>query len=393
MAALTFFSACDVSAQGWEKLENLPETEFTVITEIDGTVYTASGNTLYTSQDNGESWTESELLDVDPEVEITVFSFFKMGETIFMGTGDGIFSSHEDDILEHWTQEILTWPVIAFTLADDALYASTYGDGILKYTADEGEWNHFSEGLTPPHLVYNIMHAPAGLYAVAGGNGAFYKYDTEAEAWTEDFYTGEMEAGVEMEDGEVVGNTMYVSSKDYLLRSDDGGENWAEDQEGLPTNGLNRYIHKGQNTLYAITLGGANTFLNRRPLNAAEGTSWAENADNLPWFSNSICESGNKVFIAATDGVYASENVMAVGPGVKFENTFIYPNPSVDGLFRLQTPLTIDIMNIFDMTGRLIYSAEGLTGLREFVLSQEGVYVVVLNSGDATATQKLIVKK
>ena len=53
----------------------------------------------------------------------------------------------------------------------------------------------------------------------------------------------------------------------------------------------------------------------------------------------------------------------------------------------------LDTMNIFDMMGRHIYSSEGLTGLREFVLSQEGVYVIVLKSGDAAATQKLIVKK
>ena len=388
MAALTFFTACNVSAQGWGKLENLPETEFLAFELIDGKLFTASGTTLYTSDDQGETWGESEFTN---DEEVTVLCFTKFGGKIYAGTSDGVYSAPANDVHSEWNHDILTLPVTSFAERDGVLYASIYGFGAMKL--NNNAWMNFSTGLPTMSMnVTRIVNVAGELFAAAGGNGAYYIYDFGAGQWTEHFYFGTIEAGFEVDDAVYTNGALYVSRENNLLRSDDQGETWTEDKEGLPEP-ANRFMYRGTENHYVFTNNEQNnTVLNYRPLEAVD-TPWDTNVETLPWFTYSMRQSGSRLFMAAHDGIYTNEATMTVGPGVKFENTFIYPNPSEDGLFRLQTPLTIDTMNIFDMTGRLIFSAEGLTGLREFVLSQEGVYVVVLNSGDATATQKLIVKK
>ena len=221
MAALTFFTACDVSAQGWEKLENLPETEFSVITEIDGTLYAASGNTLYTSQDNGESWTDSEFTN---DEEVTIICLTGFGDKIYAGTTDGVYSAPSDAVHDsEWNHDIFTLPVTSFAKKDDTLYASVYGFGamVLNGTA----WMNFSTGL--PNNSQNVAKLVAtdeALFALAGGNGTFYKYDFAAGSWEEHFYNGDIEAGVTMDDGLAVGTTLYACNGSTILRSDDGGE-------------------------------------------------------------------------------------------------------------------------------------------------------------------------
>lgn len=383
MTLLSLITACEASAQGWTKLENLPDNQFSAIEVIDGTLFTASGTTLYTSGDQGATWEESEFTS---DEDITVICFTKFGTTIYAGTTDGVYSAPVDDVHSEWNHDIFTLPVSSFAEKDGTLYASIYGFGVMKLNGTA--WMNFSAGL--PNTSQNaskIVNASGELFVMAGGNGAFYKYDFTAGQWVEDFYYGTIEAGLEINDALFYDGTLYASSQHKLLRSDDLGENWAEDMTGLIA-GTERLLHKGQDKLYTYTLGGGGTKINSRLL-AAAGETWADNSETVPCLGYSLRESGDKLFLAAEDGVYTSDIVLGIDPVTQFANTVIYPNPAIDGNLTLQTDLTIDKMSIYDVTGRIVIEKDNFTGIEQFSLPAGGFYLIELTAGNAITTKKI----
>lgn len=386
MAMLSLLTACKSSAQGWTKLENLPETEFTAIEVIDGTIFTASGAILYTSDDQGATWEESVITDE----EVNVLCFTKFGDKIYAGTSDGVYSAPADNVHNNWNHDIFTLPISSFAEREGILYASVYGFGVMRL--NDAAWMNFSTGLPTMSMnVSRIMNVSGKLFAAAGGNGAFYTYDFGAGQWVEDFYFGSISAGFEVDDAVYTNGSLYVSRENNLLRSDDEGENWVTDKTGL-LEPANRFMYKGTEYLYVFTNNEQNsTLLNYRSLGAI-GTTWADNAETLPWFTYDMLQSGDKLFLAAADGIYTNDVTMGRYDAA-FGDTYIYPNPSTDGRFMLQTDLAIDRACIYDMAGRLVHSRDNITGLEEFHLSQEGIYSITLTAGNAVTTKKLIIKK
>jgi photosystem II stability/assembly factor-like uncharacterized protein len=388
-AVLALLSSCEASAQGWVKLDNLPETEFTAIEVIDGTLYTASGTTLYTSSDAGESWEQSLIIDLDG---VYVNCFKKFNNIVYAGTSIGIFSAPADDVHGTWTFELNLLLVTSFAEKDNTLYASISGFGILKKSA--AGWLNFSAGL--PNMSLNadkVVATPGHLFAMGGANGAFYDYDFTLNTWIEDFYMGNIVAGMQMDDALMVNDVLYVSNQGALLRSEDFGDNWTEDQLGL-INGANRFMYKGQDQMYVFGGGGIGTRLNRRALNADSGSTWANSTEILPWFTYALCETEGKIFMAAADGVYTNDVTMGTkNPDQQLEETLVYPNPSQNGNFTLQSTIALNGLTIHDVTGRLVMAQDNVPEAFEFSLLDNGLYLVTLTAGKNTKTHKIIVNK
>jgi photosystem II stability/assembly factor-like uncharacterized protein len=278
---LLLLAVTGANAQEWVKITTLPETEFTVIDNIDGILVTASGNTFYMSTNGGATWQSSEYTD---EEDIIVYSMTKYNNKIYLGTSIGVFSSPASLVHQPWNLDINTLPVTSFAEKDNVLYASVGGFGIIKLINGTA-WMGFSNGLPSYSMDVNkILSTPAGLFAFAGSNGTFYKYDSGMGQWVEDYYTGGTSAGFHVDDAEVLGNILYVSRYNNVMRSDDLGSSWVQDKEGL-NGGQNRHIYIGNTHIYCLTTEAASTTHISKRLKTETNTNWSLNTDsgiNLP---------------------------------------------------------------------------------------------------------------
>ncbi|MFT3793313.1 hypothetical protein [Flavobacterium sp.] len=319
----------ETNAQQWTRIDKLPHSDFSALEVIDGTLYAAHRSTLYYSNDNGVNWSQVTMsaLTLDPMCMI------QFGGRLYVGTYNrGIYSAPMNNLQGAWTQNLNNVPITSFVEKDNILYASTEGSGVLRSNGD-GQFHWFSNGLPNySNNVSKVISAPNGLIATAGGNGTFYRWNTATHNWDEDYYFAGYSPGMQVDDALRVGNTIYISRFNMVLRSDDSGANWTHDQVGLQ-NGHNRYLYAGEQTLYALTTvftGDDNlTFLRKRPLNAPSQSSWATDPEVLPFYTYAMREFGNTLFAGSNLGLYYKGNHLGTGHPEREQNTLVvYPNPS-----------------------------------------------------------------
>jgi hypothetical protein len=394
ITALLVAFSISLNAQQWTRITNLPASDFGAIEIIDGILYTGSGQKIYYSTDTGETWQNATFTAV-PVVEVKCFK--KFGSQLYVGTSDGIFSAALDNLNGSWSHHIASGWITSFAEQDGVLYASSTGVGIgvFKHNAN-GSWSNFSNGIPNYSGSVNKMLAtPAGLLAFAGANGTFYKYDKITADWIEDYYGSGYQVGLDFEDAALVGNSIYVSRSNKVLRSDDFGINWTSDQVGL-NNGHTRTMAVGNNDLYAVTTvftGDTNlTWLCKRDKNAPAQTNWS-GAETLDFFSYALAESGDKAFIASNQGIYIKDaSLGTVLPLHPKAEPVIFPNPSPDGRFILKSPEAIDELNVYDLMGKLIMTRRELPAYYEFTIPGQGLYFVRTISGKTLKTFKVIAK-
>jgi hypothetical protein len=391
---LLLIMAMPLLAQEWARVPNLPQTEFSALEVIDGIIFTATGNRLYFSHDNGETW----QLSVIAQLPLMPGQIKKFGNTLFIGmNGQGIYSAPFDHPEGPWTQQIGFLEVSSLVERDNVLYASSDGYGIYKRN-NNGTWTPFMNGL--PNYSNNVgrlVSTPESFIAVAGGNGTFYRYNFTANQWEEDYYYGTYAPGLQINDIEWVGNTLYVSSRNRLLRSDDAGNNWSADQSGL-VNGFERQIYKGSKNLYTLSMSfdpGDNsnfTFLRKRAINAPAGSTWANNGEFLAFYTWQLRESGDKLFAAAHNGLYfkADPTLDTQNPELEKPQLVVYPNPSKDRKFQLRSSVPIAEISIWDLTGKLIQTAKEMPQMYDFEVPSQGIYLVKAVNQNTTQTFKIV---
>lgn len=376
------------SAQGWSKITSLPDIEFSVLEVIDGTIYTAAGKTIYTSADNGATWTNSNFTSQE---DVRVSCFTKFNDKVYAGTSNGIFSSDITSVHSPWYQDLQTEEITSFTERDNVLYASLEVYGVLKLVSPT-TWVTFNTGLPSySQSVTEVLSTPAGLLAIAGANGTFYRYDFNLNTWIEDYYINNgIIPGLDIDDIATIGNSLYISRYNNIYRSDDMGENWVEDNDGLLT-GQTRTIYATQNDLYSISvIGNDTTRLHKRGVNDIGGT-WADDVEVLPFFSNAMHDLNGDLFIAALDGIYTTSTILGIPENLKL-TTLVYPNPSADGHFMIKSNTTIESIKVYDLTGRIVAEEQYNNGLSAFTISLAGIYIVELKAGSASIIQKVLVQ-
>jgi hypothetical protein len=347
---LLLFAVTGIQAQQWAKITALPETEFTMIQKVDGIIYAASGNMLYTSSDWGQTWQDAQYTNING---LIVYAFTKFNNRLYLGTSQGVFSTSVNQVHQPWNFDINTLPVTSFAEKDNILYASVEGFGVMKLMNGTA-WIGFSNGLPSYSMsVTKILSTPADLLAFAGANGTFYRYNFALGEWTEDYYIDGIAAGLHVDDAKVIGNTIYVSRYNKVLRSDDLGNNWVHDQQGLSI-GQNRHLYEGNSDLYCITTEGTSTtFISKRP-KTETNTSWAVNLEQTAFYTFDLLEQGDKLFAAAGDGLYVKNGTLGVNdPLVSPAVIKVYPNPSADGKFIIESDTPVNDVMVYDASGRL----------------------------------------
>lgn len=376
------------AAQGWIKIGNLPSTEFSALEVIDGRIYTVSGKKLFVSADNGQTWSQSVFTNQN---NVRVSCLKKFGNKIYAGTSKGIFSADISAVGNIWSQDTNSFEVNSFTEKDGTLYSSQEVYGVLRLIDDT--WTAFSTGI-PNYSgsVTEVLDTPAGLLAIAGANGTFYRYDFTKNIWIEDYYVkNTISAGLYFDDLIVAGNSLYASQYRRIMRSDDLGETWVEDKQGL-VKGISRFMYCGKDTLYSISSTYTNgTMINKRSIENT-GASWATDVQVLPFFTNAMRQYGEHLFIAANNGVYTTMDVLGTPPQAKIDEIKIYPNPS-EGLFAITGQTAVNKLEIYDMSGRIVLTEENPNGITDFSITNEGIYIARMITGETSKTQKIIVRK
>lgn len=378
-----------LSAQ-WTRIENLPASDFTALQTIDATIYAASGNTLYFSSDAGQTWQSAVFTTTTTEAR----AIAKFSNRLYLGTSTGIYSASVANLNEPWIHHVNSGWVSSFAQRGNALYASTIGGGIYRRN-NNGNWVNASSGLPSYSLsVYQLLDTPEGLTAFAGSNGTFYRLLDESNFWHEHYYNGQgYDPGLDFEDALRVGNTLYVSRYNKVLRSDNFGDDWVQDQTGL-SNGINRTMAVGLSDLYVLTTSatdaGSLTFLNKRGI-LNPGTNWGTGMHTLEFFSYALAELGQKTFIASNQGVYVNDGALEVAePMHVAPQMIIYPNPSPDGLFTIKGPTQQIELTVYDVTGKALFKRENVISGESFTVPGRGLYLVKAVCGTDIQILKVI---
>lgn len=372
-------------AQSWERIASLPQTEFSALEIIDETIYAASANHLYVSSDSGFTWTQS-IITTNSDIWITDFA--KFNGRIYAGTSIGIFSVNIDAASNLWNHDLQTEQINSFTEKDGVFYASAEVFGVLRFTGFG--WVPFNAGLpTYSMSVTEILDTPGGLMAIAGANGTFYRYSFTQNAWIEDYYFGNgFMAGIDVDDLTVVGDILYAARYNSVYRSDNLGETWFQDKQGLIT-GQTRTLHVVGNSLYSISMIGTNTTrFNKRNV-AAAGSVWAD-AGTVPFLTYAFRELNGFLFSASAQGLYVSDTSLGT-PDTAKSKIAVFPNPS-HGQFAINSDVAVTDVKVYDATGRMLAEFRDNAGIREFSLQRDGIYIVSLQAGDHIETQKIIVR-
>lgn len=395
IAIISFLASAQAFAQDWARVKNLPETEFSALEVIDGTIFTAASGQLYYSHDNFASWQTATITTLP----VIVTCFKKFGNILYAGTmADGIFSIPYNQLQATWTHNIGTLAVSSFLEKNNVLYVSTMGYGNYRL-AENGQFGAFSNNLPSySHSVNKLLPTPTGIMAIAGANGTFYNYDFGHNRWEENYYASTYDPGLDLDDAVRIGNTIYVSRRNRLLRTDDFGQTWITDQTGLQ-NGHNRFMHTGQNSVYTLTTiftGDTNvTFLRKRNLAAPSQSTWDVGSEVLPFYVYALRESGQMMYAAAVNGLYFKidttlRNQIA---DAQKNHIAIYPNPSKDGIFTLKSSRQVDAVGIYDLSGKSIGNIGNVSETCNFEVPAQGIYLVKAISGTDVQTFKIISEK
>lgn len=377
------------AAQPWTRVAGLPQTEFTALEVIDGTLLAAAKSKLYYSND-GQHWEQATIAQAVVEPSC----FAKISGRLYVGTmAHGIYSAPMDNLSGAWRHDTGTLAVSSFLEKDGYLYISTLGYGLYKMN-NVGVFKAISNGL--PNYSFNVskvINAPTGIIATAGANGTFYRYDEAANSWTEDLYSHTYSPGLHVDDALRIGDAIFVSRNNRLLRSDNSGQTWTSDAVGLQ-NGHYRAMYAGQDTFYTMTnifTGDDNiTFLRKRQLNAPSQTNWNVDSEVLPFYTYALREFAGTLFAAGNTGLFIKNAQLGIEiPAVKHK-TAIYPNPSSDSRFTIQSDRTIDEIVVYDVTGKLIRSTPVAADLFELEVSATGAYLVKVIAQDSVEHFKII---
>ena len=386
--AIFSFLSTTASAQEWVKIESLPSSEFSAMEVIGGKIYTITGKKLFTSTDGGQTWNQSVFTNQN---NVSVNCLKEFNGKIYAGTSKGIFSAPINAAGGTWNQDINSFEVNSFAEKNGTLYASMEVNGVIKL--DGTTWTAFSNGIPSySKSVTEVLDTPAGLLAISGANGTFYRYDFAKKTWIEDYYIkNTINAGLSFDDIIVAGNSLYVSQYRRIMRSDDLGESWTDDKQGL-IKGINRFMLTTEDKLYSISSTLTNgTRINSRGLYET-GTNWAEGEQVLPFYTYAIRKVGDYMFIAANNGVYTTMGTLGTQPPAEISNAKIYPNPSA-GEFTIESKIPVNAVEVYDMTGRMILSMQDNNGINSFSVDTEGVYIARIIADGTSKTQKVIVKK
>ncbi|WP_372757122.1 T9SS type A sorting domain-containing protein [Mariniflexile sp.] len=389
VSVLILFFYSNSNAQEWKLVEGLPEIEFSSIISFGGKIYAASANNLYVSSDE-VNW---QVQQIHP-ISILPTCMTIVDNVLYIGTMENGVYYKTLATGSSWNHALLGLHISSFEMHDGFLYISSLGSGVWKNVL--GTWNNVTFNLaTYSYNVSKIKSIDGILFAFAGSNGTFYKLNPNANKWDEYLYGSTYAPGLTINDAIMSNNTILLSNGNRLLRTDDGGASWINDNSQL-TNGAYRFLFKGDSFNYTATIPSDynSTILHRRSNNAKPQTAW-DYAGTLPFLFYEMIAFNQKLYVASNLGLYVKlNNVLGTDDSNKIPfKTNLFPSPSTNGSFTVLCEDIIDKVEIIDFNGRTIASIkECKTKQEDIMIPTKGVYLVKIKSQDKSVVKKVIVQ-
>lgn len=296
-----------IATDKWTKISS-PNGAINVIELANNTIYAGIGNFLYISNDEGATWTLSEI-GKPGLADVTAIKVFN--NHIYAGTNaSGIFSTADGG--KTWANDgpFFSTGITSFAERNNNLYAASDGDGVFTLNLAQNKWEAFNNNLPQiitSYDVFKIVNTGNTLVAAAGVNSTFYHYDFTGNKWVESGLPkwGSYLVDVIYDNGTLLG----IGTERKIIRSVNNGIDWTYDtkdlQETLPGALNNEKIYAGSLKHYVLinTIGGG--WVQQRDKKAAAGSSWANGQELLSKIQlHGIVELDGKLFLATDSGLY-----------------------------------------------------------------------------------------
>lgn len=206
---------------GWTPVNTgLGDTMVYALCALDTTTLLAGtrDHGIYKSTDRGSNWTAS---SIGLPISVTISSIIRRGNTVFVGTLNGVFASADSGA---------SWRDISGDLAVRSIYCMAHDDlrliaGTAKgifWTSDFGTtWTDVSAGLLIDSATTSLLVFGSDLFAGTGG-GVFHRSQGSA-SWVESdsgMYFSFVHALVRVQDN------IFAGTPDGVYLSTNKGKNW-----------------------------------------------------------------------------------------------------------------------------------------------------------------------
>ncbi|WP_309640816.1 T9SS type A sorting domain-containing protein [Flavobacterium sp.] len=383
---------CNTSSAQWTKINAIPTQSIVALMVNNNTIYAASGsNIIYKSNDGGTSWIP--ITVSNNPIEITAFIFFN--NKLYVGTyNHGVFYSDDNGVSWQNSGVHPLW-ISEFAIHNSGLLVSTLGNGVALKNPDSDNWTYLNASLPDYSMnVHSIISSPNYMLIAAGANGTNYRYDFNNSIWNEEYYTGTLQPGLQI--NKLINNsdTFFAVNGNRIIKTKDAGVTWTEDNVGSH-NGPYRTIYEGSAKHYTITnMFPEGTWIQERDKLASIGSSWEENEELLTTgFSYALLEFQDKLFLAKADGLYTKSTLLGVHQPIGAVNLQVFPNPSNGETINISSDHQVDKIAICNAVGQIVFSEK--VGQSEFVITpnlSKGIYFVQITTDAASYSQKLIVE-
>ena len=304
---------------GWTRIATTAGLRIFSLETADNVIYAGSNTgVIYTSMDGGLQW--SALNPVKPGAYIMAIAVFN--SKLYAGTYDeGIFVSSDHG--KTWTKEEFVFPpVSSFAVWNNRLYCSSSFEGVYVLDETNGSWMIFDSKGQPTNYsldVEKVIPAGESLLSAQGPNGTFYSYKPAAKQWQEGYYSGNIVAGSYASDMIYDQATIFAAGNFHgpaIIRSTDGGANWAFDTVGLKrfrgaagellAEQWARFVYAGSKKYYSLFNTGSGTWIQQKDRPSPVGKTWVANTAFLPLdgMTYAIRELNGKLFLATDEGIY-----------------------------------------------------------------------------------------
>ena len=359
---------------------------------------------LYRSIDLGLSW--DTIASVNLNVYIDIPSIISHKETLFFGTHRyGLFRSTDNGI--SWEQkdnglaDLFDAQALVIGDNDHLIAAGSAPRGstcnCIFESNDNGEnWSSISSGIPVNTSIYGVKINTAGhIFAYGSSFGQkIWRSTDNAATWVQlpDPYTSPNASAWYSLDIDSLGN-LFLGSGSTIYLSSDNGNNWSP-LFTFPENVSKIKLNKKTGLMYTVTRDSANHYSIYH--SEDNGNNWTNISNGFPdtSFVTAIeFDVSDNVYMGTPNGIYKLNVLNTALPKMaNTEQLNIYPNPfsdqfSIDGLTGENTTI-----NIYNLTGKKIYSAGVYCSSTSIDLSpfNNGIYLLQLINSKKTVLKKII---